>query len=121
MIVKYMRDWGYQGEGKDPDLTFKKEYLVIGVNYNVQGNLEVSVEIDSDGTPCLFPLTSFDLVDPSLPEEYSFYFYEYGFASLQPIEFKGDFWDRYHDGDPEAEKLFEQVMTRLKKFHGWEA
>jgi hypothetical protein len=36
---------------------------------------------------------------------------------LQPDEFGGDFWDRFHDADPEAEKIFEQVFKKLEAFH----
>ena len=38
---------------------------------------------------------------------------------LKLLKFEGDFWDRYHDGDEEAEKTFAEVMKRLKEFHGW--
>jgi hypothetical protein len=120
MIVKYVKERGYQGEGKDPHLTLGKEYIAITVDFPPGKRPEISKQSDCDGTPGLQPIEFFEIIDSSLPENYCFKVYENGFASLQPVEFKGDFWDRYHDGDLEAEKLFEQVMTRLKKFHGWE-
>ena len=106
MIVKYIKERGYQGEGKDPHLTLGKEYIAIDVSYKVFKEIDVNLLCDSDGTPALFPLKYFQVVDESIPPDYVFNFHRdekrnYAFACLQPKEFTGDFWEAYHDASEE--------------------
>ena len=56
---------------------------------------------------------------------------EYG---LQPQEFEGDFWEKFHDGEPneiekilrkhrgeedmDAQRIFKEVVKKIQGFHG---
>ncbi|MFJ2994838.1 hypothetical protein [Pandoraea sp. NPDC087047] len=77
----------------------------------------ITVQRDSDSTPVLVELQCFDVVDPAVPNDWTFLDFGSGRYSIAPREFGGDFWDRFHDENPEAEKTFEQVIERLKIFH----
>lgn len=118
MIVRYARARGYQGDGKDPHLTLGKEYLALGVTFRSDTYpVQVSIQRDSDGTPVLCDLKFFDVVDPGLPDGWGIFSSSPGYYSVEPSEFRGDFWDRFHDGEPDAEKLFTQVVDKVKAFH----
>ena len=119
MIVKYVRERGYVGEGKDPHLTLGNEYIVFRISYHITRGFHFSLPCDSEDDPIILEASFFEIVDKNVPESFIFEFYEGGHACLQPKEFSGDFWDLYHDGDEEAEKTFANVVKRLKLFYGW--
>ena len=137
MIVKYVRERGYEGEGKDPYLTLGNEYIVFQISYHTTGGFHFSLPCDSEDDPIFLEASFFDIVDARVPEDFIFKFSEGGYACLQPKEFGGDFWDLYHDnnsgeetvadvvksilnnGDKEVYKTFAGVVERIKQFHGW--
>lgn len=117
MIVRYVRERGYKGEGKDPSVTIGRDYIALGVTFRSDNYLdEVSLRRDSDGTPVLFELKYFDIIDGRIPYDWMLMPISVG-HSLEPKEFFGDFWDLYHDGDEEADKLFEFVVKKTEGFH----
>lgn len=65
----------------------------------------------------MFDMNIFDIIDPKIPSDWSMIDQGQGYYSLSPNEFSGDFWDRFHDGDSEAEKTFERVVEKIKAFH----
>lgn len=81
----------------------------------------ITVQRDSDGTPVLVELHCFDVVDPAIPSDWCFSDFGCGSYSVEPKEFGGEFWDRFHDGDPQAEKTFERAVEKLKAFHAQNA
>ena len=130
MIVRYARERGYSGSGEDPLLTIGRDYVSLGIVFRpVPYTTQVCIETDvdagdhldgkpySDGGPGLFDLGFFDVVDPRIPPGWLMVDLGRGYYRLGPGEFCGDFWDRFHDGVPEAELLFEQVVNKLKTFH----
>ena len=113
MIVKYVRERGYQGEGKDPNFELGKSYLVHGVSLLSEGrSTMIGIQRDSDRTPVLIELKYFDVVDSTIPSDWCFFDFKNGCYALEHKEFCGDFWDRFHDGDEHAEKMFEQVLNK---------
>ena len=118
MIVRYMRERGYGGGGKDPLLTIGSEYAIISLAFRSDGHPnQISVICDDDGTPGVFDYSCFDVIDPQLPNEWCFVHLSDQYQRLTPKEFMGDFWDRYHDGDVEAEAVFSAVAKRIEAFH----
>lgn len=106
MIVKYARSRDYKG-ALDPLLTMGKLYTVVSILFGgVTQPALISICTDDDNTPSLFDLKYFDVVDGHFPDGWTVRSYENGCAVLQPDQFHGDFWDRYHDGDSDAEKAF---------------
>ena len=118
MIVCYARERGYGGEGPDPSFTLGKEYIALDVLFlpDARPTL-VTVQRDSDATAVMLELKFLDIVDPEIPADWCLVDLGNGRYSMRPKEFCGDFWDRFHDGEPEAERLFERVVDKLKAFH----
>ncbi len=118
MIIEYVRERGYDGVGKDPSLTLKKKYMVLGWDIFPNAKLNrVCIRRDSDGYPVSFDEKWFNLTEGSISTDWNFAKLESGAYRLGPIGFAGDFWDRFHDGDEEAELLFEQEYRKIVAFH----
>jgi hypothetical protein len=94
-------------------LTLGRVYTVIGVDFYPNEPPLLCIRSDSDGVPVLNKCEFFDVLASEVPLNYGFKFFPSGFARLEPVEFPENFWDRYHNGDIEAEKLFSKVMKRL--------
>ena len=119
MIVKYARERGYQGKHMDPRITIDNFYIVFGLWFQSENRPKmVLIVSEDDKTPALFELQFFDIIDARIPEEWCFKEASYGSHWLDPHEFSGDFWDRFHDGDEQAESIFEEVRKKLEMFHG---
>ncbi|KAA8734857.1 hypothetical protein F4V57_03610 [Acinetobacter qingfengensis] len=103
--------------------TFSKKYLCFGIQFNEYlQTTEVSVRRDSDGTPSLVEIEKFEIIDSKIPPDWQVSFYQHGDnvrTFIEPREFDGDFWELYHDGDPKADALFEEVYARLCQFHNF--
>jgi len=118
MIVKYVRERGYKGQGQDPSLTLGKHYYVFGFDIRPDGYPNyISIRRESDGTPVLFEYSCFEVVDPRIPDGWCFFHLSEPYQRLDPCEFGGDFWDLFHDGDSEAEAVFEKVAKKIEAFH----
>ena len=118
MKVLYARSRGYKGEGVDPHFTLGKTYIVLGVSFRPEGRpAMISIQRDSDNTPTMAELQYFDIVEPAIPGNWGVFNLGDGRYVIEPQEFRGDFWDRFHDADSEAEKTFQQVISRLEEFH----
>ena len=127
-MIRYVHKRDRKSEDKDPSLTLGKTYLVFGVTFrpnSLQQPTLVSILRDSDETPALFEIQFFDIVNEHLPDNWIFYPFKHfgvspGYYELSPKEFTGDFWDRFHDSDEQAEKIFQQVKKKLEQFHAVE-
>lgn len=130
MIVRYVRERGYKGNGRDPLLTIGKVYTVLDIWFRPAPYIaQVCVCTDSDteghpmgvpysdGVPGSFDMNLFDIVDSRVPPDWLMSDYGCGYYKLEPNEFTGDFWDRYHDADPDAERVYKQLVKRLEAFH----
>ena len=63
MIVRYFKERGYRGQGKDPSITLGNSYLVLGITFQLDGYPnQISIQRESDGTPCLFDLDFFEVL-----------------------------------------------------------
>ena len=123
MIVSY-KGKKETGEDKNTDentnLVINKDYIVHQITFNPSSHSPQSVILDEDDNyPVLFNLGLFEIIDNRIPEGWIFKYYSSGYIHLSPQEFAGDFWEKFHDGDPEAEAVFEQVARKLRLFHGW--
>ncbi len=130
MIVRYARERGYKGLGQDPLLTIGCDYIVLGILFRpdsyanqvcIQTNKTDGDHSDgkpyTDGGPGLFDIGFFDVIDSRLPPGWSLVDAGRGYYRLDPNEFGGDFWDHFHDADPDSEKTFNRIIERLKEFH----
>lgn len=117
MIVKYVKERGYEGSDNDPLLTLGREYIVLGIDFSLEHAPEILIVPDCEGTPGLFSLAFFKVVDAAMPSDYHFKSYDHGLCSLYPKELYVDFWDHYHDDEPEAVKILDEVIKKIKAFH----
>ncbi|APG31155.1 hypothetical protein [Granulibacter bethesdensis] len=100
------------------DFTIGKIYPILGILYRSDGRpIMLTLQRDSDGTPVLMEMKFFQFVDHSVPDGWGFFDFGNGSYSLEPQEFSGDFWDLYHDADPNAEAIFEKVLKKIEDFH----
>ncbi|GHB70542.1 hypothetical protein GCM10008107_19980 [Psychrosphaera saromensis] len=117
MIVKYVKERGYEGNGADPLLTLNKEYIVFRVEFRTDGHpTSIAVPIDRDGSLGKFYINCFSVVDSRVPLEWNLTTRPATFC-LEPIEFSDTFWDDYGDDDEAAEQVFFDVHKKLKTFH----
>ncbi len=119
MIIRHTRK--REDRKEDTHLTLNKKYLVIGVYYVPNQGSKFIIQCDTDNEVGWFLSKYFDLVDAHVPPDFSYTFYESGRSELEPTVFDGDFWDRFHEGDPDAEKIFDQEVKRIKAFHHFES
>lgn len=120
MIVRYIKERGYKGEGKDPHLTLSKIYIVHGISFrpdslNYPKHLYLLSDTEKDSG--LWDIQFFEFVDERVPPNWLFRDQGNGYYCLEPQEFAGDFWDKFHDSDPASEAIFETVMEKLNQFH----
>jgi hypothetical protein len=121
MKVSYSEVFPYSGKGPNPNagLTLGHTYIVLGIDFSPNGEIKITVQSNSDydGTPCLNLLQMFNIVDPRIPPDWCFSGRKGSYYYLEPKEFTGDFWELYHDADPGAEKIFDDVLKKLEAFH----
>lgn len=118
MIVKYVRERGYQGRGNDPLFTLNKDYIVLGYSIKQHDFLcEIDVVCDRENSPTMLDFQYCEVVDSSLPAHWIIKKNEYSFFTCPP-EFIDDFPEKYEDNDPEAIKTFRRVVNETYAFHG---
>lgn len=118
MIVRYVKERGYVGPARDPSLTLGAAYIALAIEFRPTGQgHDICIQRESDGTPVLFPLALFEVVDPRIGSGWCLFDMGDSYFRLMPEEFGGDFWDRFNDGDTEAERIFAEVVRRLRAFH----
>jgi hypothetical protein len=122
MKVKYSKIVRPKSDYIVPDssrsFTLGKIYFVFGILFQPKDQpTMVTIRCDADETPALLELDCCSIVDSSIPNDWCFFDFRNGFYALRPKEFGGDFWDRFHDADPEAEETFEQAVKKLEAFH----
>ena len=65
MIVKYVKERGYKGNGADPLVTLNKEYIVFRVEFRTDGHLtSIAIPIDRDGSLGKFDMNCFSCCRP---------------------------------------------------------
>lgn len=79
---------------------------VDGAKFLLWSSLQESVAV--------FPAGDFDVVDNCLSQRWVFSVNTRGFVYLAPDAWQAEgFWERYEDGDPNAEKIFLREMTGI--------
>lgn len=119
MIVKYVRERGYEGRGVDPYLTLGRNYTVVDLTFKPHDSTYYVTLGDEDDEESggVWDLKFFDIVDGRLPDGWVVTQFNHGIIGISPQEFLGDFWELYHDGDEEAEQVFADVLAKIKAFH----
>lgn len=117
MIVKYVQDRLNQTVGKDCFFTMGKNYIVLEVFYSMDNKLNIVVHDDNELSAGVIELKYFNIIDNRIPPNWVCELSRAGYYNIYPQEFYIDFWDDFHDGNPEAEKIFAEVYQKIKAFH----
>ncbi|ADG61046.1 hypothetical protein C0134_09000 [Moraxella catarrhalis] len=114
MIVQFIaRNNQYNGW-----LIKDKLYIVLDIYFNFYNKkIEIVVKSEDNHTPCVFDLSDFEIINSDLPQNWNFILHNNGSVSLRPKEFLNEFWDGFHDGNPEYEKIFWDVYRKLEEFY----
>jgi hypothetical protein len=141
MIIRYAKERAYDLCKEDESLTLGKGYIVLGITLeqgiHADGSRRksyVTIQRDSDGYPCCFDIEFFDVIDPAIPDGWIFSRLSNGAYSLGPQEFEGNFWEKFHEGEPneiekmlkkhrgeediDAQTIFKEVVKKIQDFHG---
>ncbi len=81
---------------------------------------DINLPADSDGDPIVVESIHLDFIDEQVLEGWVFRKLGNGYLDFQPKEFCGDFWDKFHDDDADAEKVYQDVVNKIYAFHGME-
>ena len=114
MIVKFIarnnqyNDW----------LIKDKLYIVLDIYFNFYNKkIEIVVKSEDNHTPYVFDLSDFEIINSDLPQNWNFILHDNESVSLRPKEFLNEFWEEFHDGNPEYEKIFWDVYRKLEEFY----
>ena len=120
MMVRYVRERGYKGEGNDPYLTMNETYIVffiiIGSGSSSTPSM-VSVACNSDGEPGMFELQYFDITDQRIPLDWGLHRNEGGWFLLSPKEHLIKSLNLYDDRNEVEELIFQKLKEKLTQFH----
>jgi hypothetical protein len=118
MIVKYLGKYDNFEQQENIHLKIGSEYFIVNLDISFyKQRTVIGICSDADGVPRLWDLQLFEVVDARIPNDWVFLHSENNYFFLQPQEFQEDFWDNFHDGDEQAEKIFAQVMEKIRQFH----
>jgi len=114
MKVRFVRPRTPDSGEDDSSFELGKIYLVLGIQFQPAGpSPMVTIQRDTDKTPVMRELQCFEVVDTTVPDEWCLFDFGDGVYCLEPKEFGGNFWDRFHDAEDDAERIFELVVERL--------
>ncbi|MCC8961837.1 hypothetical protein H8A95_05760 [Bradyrhizobium sp. Pear76] len=94
-------------------LTIGKEYLVLEVFVDEQAGSRFRVISDDADTPILARSSEFEAVSDTIPKCWVVTF-KANLLLFSPAAFRGDFWERYFDGDAAARNEFSEVVKLIE-------
>lgn len=86
---------------------------VLGLSFSMERGVMYTLWSKKHQTPVKHEAGEFDLVDGEVSPHWAIELHDLGRVYIGPPEWQGDFWDLYHDGDPDADRLFHEVMNNL--------
>lgn len=97
---------------KPPHLTPGLEYLVVGLDHD---SLRV---LDDDSEPILYSKDLFDIIDPSVPEDWVWDRYADDEYYSNPPELAAPgFYESWFDRKAEAQAIFDTYLARVNRTH----
>ena len=100
-------------------ISIGREYLVLGISFAISSPVygtTALLEIVDDPGHCLsVPAALFKIVDSQCSSFWEARFYEDGAVTMWPSEFyRPYFHGDLSNGDPQARKIFESVLTKMQ-------
>jgi hypothetical protein len=95
-------------------LTIGKVYHVLSVVLDVHGRWLLRLMGDSEPGVGFFSLHQFEIVSQRIPPSWIVTWNEVGVFELTPEAWSAsEFWDRFFEHDPEAQRTFKDEMQRI--------
>lgn len=93
--------------------------LTVGADYLVVQISDISYRLVNDGgDPVLYDKDWFVVVDDRLPDGWVRDEYPDGEYFIGPPETESrGFWERWHDGDPEAKRVAADALAEIARWH----
>ena len=89
--------------------------IVLAANSVPSGGSRFLLWSEKQSTAALFPVSDFEIMDNRLPSAWVAKVDLNGYLELAPPEWlSADFWERFHNGDPEAEATFKKEVAAIK-------
>ncbi len=83
------------------------EYAVLFIQTFIDGRQQYLLWSDLQSCAALFPVAEFTIIDSKIPPNWVVSIDLNRCLVIGPKSWiEGDFWDRYNDGDPDAEEAF---------------
>jgi len=124
MLVKLIAS---QRDESNPTLILGKEYIVLTVGYSRKsmGGLYYRL-LDENLSATLYNFSLFEIVDPSLPEDWQVAIEDAESFIVEPRVFsrpiRNSFWEDFFEGDSvrrvEAWKVLDAEIRKIQSFHG---
>jgi len=90
-------------------------YAVQAIYFDQQQGARYRIISDDAGTPALFPVIDFTIVDGSLPASWCAHVHANGDFELSPPAWlEQGFWVRFFDNDADAKRVFELNASSLR-------
>lgn len=88
------------------------EYAVLFIQTFIDGRQQYLLWSDLQSCAALFPVPEFTIIDSKIPPNWVVSTDLNGCLVIGPKSWiESDFWDRYHDGDPGAEEVFDKELS----------
>lgn len=92
--------------------------IILGKNYKiislsiVDNSKSMFRIISEDGTPALYDVNLFEIIDNKIDDGYFAYLRAGGLWEICPSEISSeDFWIKFFNGDPNSEKCYHKVIS----------
>lgn len=120
MIFCHTKRRDYFSDGIDPSLSLGKNYIVL--MFSLKTNLKmhptmICVARDSDHQPIMVDACYFNMINGEIPPNWILEMHDSGAQTLCPIEFAGNFFEKFNDGGNKEEKIFAEVFDKLRSHH----
>jgi hypothetical protein len=101
-------------ESRSPWLTLGREYVVLSVLADTNGQVLYRLISDDQRTPALFAATQFKVISSGIPSCWRIRIPIEGGLELAPEAWLSPgFWESYFDGDEEAETAFRAALILM--------
>lgn len=97
-------------------LTANESVIVLAISYASSVGSRFLLWSNRQKNVALFSTAEFEIVDQQMSRAWVASIDLNGNVEFGPIEWlEGDFWDRFHSGDAEAERIFNECVKRIEQ------
>lgn len=98
-------------------VTKGKEYVVLSQGVRPKYGVGVWIIADDNSTVGA-DLDGFEVISQYIPSNWQPHMNAFGWYTLKPNRWRGEFDENFYDGDPEAVQVFSEEATIIYREHG---